>query len=225
MEPSGTPVDVYTVIARPADTEIEVQHSRFLTRLRRVGDEESARAVIDSARREHRTARHHCTAFVLGPDAQIMRSNDDGEPAGTAGAPMLEALSGRGVTDVVAVVIRYFGGVKLGTGGLVRAYGDAMTTALDAAGTRTRQRVAYLRVRVGIGEAGRLEHELRADGVQVAGVDYGADLPGPGGTEAGAALTVAVPAAGAGSSAERIAALTAGRAHVEDAGTGWADAP
>ncbi len=225
MTPSNTPRDVCTVIARPVDSEIEVQRSRFLTRLRRVGDEEAAREVIDAARREHRAARHHCTAFVLGPDGQVMRSNDDGEPAGTAGAPMLEALTGRGVTDVVAVVIRYFGGIKLGTGGLVRAYGDAVTTALDAAGARTRRRVAYLRVRVEISEAGRLEHGLRADGVRVEGVDYAAGIPESGGTEAAAVVTVAVPAADADAAPERIAALTAGRALIEDAGTGWSDAP
>ncbi len=80
-----------------------------------------------------RDARHHCTAFVLGPDGTTMRSNDDGEPSGTAGAPMLEVLRGRGLTDVVAVVTRWFGGTLLGTGGLIRAYGDAVSLALDGA--------------------------------------------------------------------------------------------
>lgn len=207
--------DGYTVIARPADVETEVHRSRFLARVRRVEDEDAAREVIDAARREHRTARHHCTAFVLGPDGRLLRSNDDGEPAGTAGAPMLETLTGHGVSDVVAVVTRYFGGVKLGTGGLVRAYGDAVSAALDAAGTLVRRRVDFMTVLVEITEAGRLENELRADGLPITGVDYRVD----------AALTVAVPAARAAGFADTVAARTGGRALVEPAGTGWVDDP
>lgn len=210
---SADGTDAYTVIAHETDVETEVQRSRFLARLRRVEDEESARAVIDEARREHRTARHHCTAFVFGPTGQLTRSNDDGEPAGTAGAPMLETLTGRGVSDVVAVVTRYFGGIKLGTGGLVRAYGDAVSSALDAAGTLARRRVAYMSVLVDIVDAGRLEHDLRADGLHVTDVEYAAD----------ATLTAAVPAARAAGFIDEIAARTGGRALVEPAGHGWVD--
>src|SRR5690606_19439535 len=118
------------------DAEIEVKRSRFLCRLVRVETEEAVRGVIDSARREHYGARHHCSAFVLGtasaPD-QVRRSNDDGEPSGTAGRPMLEVLSGRGLIDTVAVVTRYFGGTMLGAGGLARAYSDAVSAAIDGA--------------------------------------------------------------------------------------------
>ena len=86
---------------------------------------------MERVRSTSRDARHHCTAFVLGPDGTTTRSNDDGEPSGTAGAPMLEVLRGRGLTDVVAVVTRWFGGTLLGTGGLIRAYGDAVSLALE----------------------------------------------------------------------------------------------
>jgi len=118
------------------DSEIDVKRSRFLCGLVRVETEDAARSVIEDARREHFSARHHCSAFILGtasaPD-QVRRSNDDGEPSGTAGRPMLEALGGRGFIDTVAVVTRYFGGTKLGTGGLARAYSDAASDALDRA--------------------------------------------------------------------------------------------
>ncbi|RYE74360.1 MAG: YigZ family protein, partial [Myxococcales bacterium] len=116
--------DRYRTIAGTVEVEHVVERSRFLTQLVRVPDEASAREVIDVRRREHWSARHHCTAFVIGPDGALQRSNDDGEPAGTAGAPMLEVLRGAEISDVVAVVTRYFGGVKLGTGGLARAYSE-----------------------------------------------------------------------------------------------------
>ena len=87
-----------------------------------------------SMRAQHWDARHHCSAFVLGPRSELQRSSDDGEPAGTAGAPMLEVLRGAGVSDVAAVVTRWFGGTLLGAGGLVRAYGDAVRAALAEAG-------------------------------------------------------------------------------------------
>ena len=111
--------------------EIEIKRSRFITILRRAATEEDARALVSELRREFHDARHHCSAFVLGPDRDIQRSSDDGEPSGTAGIPMLEALLRRetvpGVTDlsdVSAVVVRYFGGILLGAGGLVRAYSE-----------------------------------------------------------------------------------------------------
>ncbi|HOA88438.1 MAG TPA: YigZ family protein, partial [Propioniciclava tarda] len=115
-----------------AESEFEVKRSRFLTTLARVDAEEAAREVIADVRRVHPAARHHCSAFIVEVEGaqHIERSSDDGEPSGTAGAPMLGVLRGSGVTQVVAVVTRYFGGVLLGTGGLVRAYSDAVAEAL-----------------------------------------------------------------------------------------------
>ena len=111
----------YRTVARSAVAETEVKRSRFLCRIERVESEGAARAVVDRARKEHWDARHHCSAFVLGPDGAVQRSSDDGEPSGTAGAPTLEVLRGRALSDVVAVVTRWFGGTLLGAGGLVRA--------------------------------------------------------------------------------------------------------
>lgn len=162
------------------DHEIEIKRSRFLCRIVRVDTESGARAVIDDARREHWGARHHCSAFVLGSaslPSQVRRSNDDGEPSGTAGAPMLEALSGRHLIDAVAVVTRYFGGVLLGAGGLTRAYSDAVLTTIDEARADgmlvARERRELFSLALSHSDAGRIEAELRQRGVTVLATDYG----------------------------------------------------
>lgn len=106
-------------------------------------------------------ARHHCSAFIIGPDARTGGSSDDGEPAGTAGMPMFTTLQRNHLTCVVAVVTRYFGGIKLGAGGLVRAYSDSVQQAIDAAGTRRVRLAQLLRVDVDYAEAGSVENQLR----------------------------------------------------------------
>ena len=154
-----------TIDAAPGegvDVELEIKRSRFLTRLRRITTEADARAVVEERRSTLFDARHHCSAFVLGPDARTARSSDDGEPAGTAGIPMLQVLQKHGLTDTVAVVTRYFGGIKLGAGGLVRAYSDAVAQAIDTAGTRTVKLSRILRVDVDYVEAGVIEDQLRS---------------------------------------------------------------
>ena len=130
----------YTTVDGDFAAELEIKRSRFITYLRRVDSEAAARALVAELRKKHFDARHHCSAFILGPDRTAMRSNDDGEPSGTAGIPMLDALAKRetgsgktDLSDIVAVVVRYFGGILLGAGGLVRAYSESVSTALDAA--------------------------------------------------------------------------------------------
>lgn len=168
----------YRTIDQPlggtAEAEIVVSRSRFLARARRVADEESARAFIAEVRSLDHDARHHCTAFVIGPDGSLRRSNDDGEPSGTAGRPMLEVVAGREVSDVAVVVTRWFGGILLGTGGLARAYSDATTAALDVAGVRTRRLWQQARVVAPMTEVGVLENRLRRD-TDVVDVQYAAD--------------------------------------------------
>ena len=162
----------YLTVAQSGTAEVEVKRSRFLCRIERVDSEEVARTVVERARKEHWDARHHCSAFVLGPDGAVQRSSDDGEPSGTAGAPMLDVLRGREVSDVVAVVTRWFGGTLLGAGGLVRAYGDAVRAGLDAAGVHERVLAALYDVDVSHAAAGRLESDLRARGVDVQDATY-----------------------------------------------------
>ena len=187
------------------------------------GGQADARGVVDEARRTLLDARHHCSAFVLGVDASVVRSNDDGEPAGTAGVPMLEAVLQRetapgrtDLTDVCAVVVRWFGGIKLGAGGLVRAYSDSVSGALDAAPLRTRSRLALLAVEAPHTDAGRWENELRAAGVSVLEASYGA---------AGVRLTVGVPDTeeARAAFAARLADVTAGAGHAERIGEDWVD--
>ena len=165
----------YLTIGRDGAAEIEEKRSRFLCTLARVEDDADARAVVERLRKQHWDVRHTCSAFVLGPPPQpVERSNDDGEPAGTAGAPMLEVLRGAGVSDTVAVVTRWFGGTLLGAGGLVRAYSDAVRTALDEVGTRRRELVREYEIEVPYDAAGRLETDLRSSGVTVLDTSYGA---------------------------------------------------
>ena len=160
----------YLTIAGRSSAEIEVRRSRFICDLER---EEAAREFIDAIRSGSREARHHCTAFILGPDGAIQRSNDDGEPSGTAGAPMLEVLRGHGVSDVVAVVTRWFGGVLLGTGGLIRAYGDAVGAGLDASILLTRELRLQALIEASHADGPRVENALRGHaGTTVITVNY-----------------------------------------------------
>lgn len=163
----------YETIAGPVDTELEISRSRFLTRLERVGTEAEAREVIARVRSEHPRARHHCSAFVLGPGARVQRSNDDGEPSGTAGAPMLDALTSAGLSDVVAVVTRYFGGVLLGAGGLTRAYRGAVAEAVQAAPRVRRAPRRAVAILISYEAAAQLEAEARRRGWNMGEAEYG----------------------------------------------------
>ncbi|WP_265521205.1 YigZ family protein [Oerskovia flava] len=154
------PVPLPTTIAAPVTTELVVKKSRFITHLSPVGTVAGAEAVVARVRKEHWDARHHCVALVVGTHADQQRSSDDGEPSGTAGVPMLEVLRQRGMTDVVAVVTRYFGGVLLGAGGLVRAYSGAVSAAVDAARTVHRAVVTEVRLTAEHTDAGRVAHLL-----------------------------------------------------------------
>jgi uncharacterized YigZ family protein len=122
-----------------------------------------------------RGANHHCFAYIIGDDEQcrIERYSDDGEPGGTAGAPMLQALKARDLVNVAAVVSRYFGGVKLGTGGLARAYSGTVISAIEKANLRPRLRWQVYRLTADHAEAGRLEAALRGRGFEVSDVTYG----------------------------------------------------
>ncbi|MDT8912142.1 YigZ family protein [Amycolatopsis sp. PS_44_ISF1] len=159
--------DRYLSVPGPGQHEVEIRRSRFLCALAPVTGEAAAREVIAARRRAEPAARHHCHAFVLGPDGRTQRSSDDGEPAGTAGVPMLEVLRRRSVTDTVAVVSRHFGGVLLGAGGLIRAYGQAVSEALDAVGVVEYRRLSLVEVEVDYTRAGRLENDLRSSSYPV----------------------------------------------------------
>lgn len=169
---------------RPADVptgwvsaETEEKRSRFISCAARVTDEDATRDFLASVRASYPDARHHCSAYILHVDAAnpVERSSDDGEPAGTAGQPMLEMLRGTGLQDIAVVVVRYFGGVKLGTGGLVRAYQDATRAVLKVLPVVTRQPRELWTVDLDHAVAGKVEAEVRGRGVDVT-ADYGASV-------------------------------------------------
>ena len=189
------------VANRTFTSEIEMKRSRFLGHIRRVQSEAEAREFIHAVRQKFPDARHHCSAFIFHvDDAQpVERFSDDGEPSGTAGGPMLGVLQGSGLLDVAAVVVRYFGGVKLGTGGLVRAYSDAVSETLQRVETTTRSRQDVYRLRVDHGTGGRLEAELRARGITVLETQCDAQIEFLLAVEPGADLEAEVSALTSGS--------------------------
>ncbi len=123
----------YLSIQEAVIDEIEIKKSRFITYLYPIQSEEEFDTHLAAIRKEHYKATHHCQAFILNEDASIQRMSDDGEPSGTAGVPMLEVLKNNDLTYIMAVTVRYFGGTKLGAGGLIRAYSSAVSEALEKA--------------------------------------------------------------------------------------------
>ena len=148
-------------IAAPVNHELVIKKSRFIAHVSPVTSPTEADAVIADVKQRAWDARHHCSAQVTGDFGDRARSSDDGEPSGTAGMPMLEVLRRRGLTDVVAVVTRYFGGIKLGAGGLVRAYSSAVSEALDLAMIVDRRLLVAVTVAVDHADAGRFDNLLR----------------------------------------------------------------
>lgn len=162
----------YRMVAKNGTHETEIKKSRFIAYLFRVKSEDEARLHIEAVRKEHWNANHNCTAWAIGEGQASQRSSDDGEPGGTAGMPMLEVLRKREVTDTLAIVTRYFGGVMLGAGGLIRAYGGAVSEALDAIGIVERKPLAVVHVAASYDDAGRIENAIRTRELQLVDVHY-----------------------------------------------------
>ncbi|GAT71877.1 YigZ family protein [Microbacterium hydrocarbonoxydans] len=191
-------------IASGVEHELVIKKSRFIAQLAPVSSVEEADAVIAGIRKRYWDARHNCSAMVTGLLGDQARSSDDGEPSGTAGIPMLEVLRRRELTDVVAVVTRYFGGVKLGAGGLVRAYSSAVSEALDLATLVRREALTQVTVDVPHADAGRFDNLLRDWAAQ-----HGATLGEPR-YGAVATLELWVPADSLIALADDLAAASAG---------------
>lgn len=162
----------YFIPAGPGEAEFTEKRSRFLGHIRHVDSEEEAKAFVNQIKKEHYDARHNCWCYLLR--GGVERYSDDGEPQGTAGIPMLEVFRREGVTDMVCVVTRYFGGVLLGAGGLLRAYTKSAKDALDAAGVSVVRRWVEAELPCSYALAERLKTEVAAfDGI-VTGMDYAA---------------------------------------------------
>ncbi len=152
--------------------EFTVQRSRFIAYVAAVHDEEEARAFVSRLRKEHYDARHCCSAWILGADGAKQKSSDDGEPGGTAGMPILETMKRRSLTDAAVVVVRYFGGIKLGAGGLVRAYSHAAAIGIDAATLARRITLRRLLVTVGYETLSAVEHWARQKKIRTGEASY-----------------------------------------------------
>ncbi|WP_217143615.1 YigZ family protein [Streptomyces sp. AC627_RSS907] len=206
--------DEYRTVARAGVHETEINRSRFLCALAPAATEQEAQAFIAAVRKEHADATHNCWAYVIGADAAVQKASDDGEPGGTAGVPMLQMLLRRDMRYVVAVVTRYYGGVKLGAGGLIRAYGGAVGEALDDLGTLTRRRFRLATVTVDHQRAGKLQNDLRAAGRAVRDVRY----------DEAVTLEIGLPEADVEAFRSWLADATAGSAGFELGGEAYGDA-
>ena len=164
----------YLVPTGPGEAEFTEKRSRFLGHVRPVESEEEAKAFIAQMKKEHYDARHNCWCYILRGGAE--RYSDDGEPQGTAGIPMLEVFRREGVYNVVCVVTRYFGGVLLGAGGLLRAYTKSAKDALDAAGISAVRRWVALDIPCSYSAAERMKQELSAFEGVVEDIEYGASV-------------------------------------------------
>ncbi len=160
------------VISREAEAEVEVRRSRFLAKTFRVASADEAAAALKRVKEERRDADHHCWAWRIGPAAEQARYSDAGEPSGTAGPPILQVLTRREVSNVLLVVTRYFGGVKLGAGGLARAYGEAAKAALDASKPRPLRLMATFRVDLPHSALAPFEHYLAKQGFEILGREF-----------------------------------------------------
>ncbi|MBB5173772.1 YigZ family protein [Texcoconibacillus texcoconensis] len=162
----------YYTVKGYGEHEIVIQKSRFIAYVQRVTTEEDAQAFINDIKKKHWNATHNCSAYMIGEQDHIQKANDDGEPSGTAGVPILEVLKKRQLKDTAVVITRYFGGIKLGAGGLIRAYGSSTTEGINATGVVERRLVQTLSVKVDYGWLGKLENELRNSRFRLKNIDY-----------------------------------------------------
>ncbi|MUO32643.1 YigZ family protein [Enterococcus gallinarum] len=162
----------YRTIREDGQSEQEIKKSRFICSLKRVTSEEEAKAFILALKKEHWKANHNCSAFVIGENNEIQRSSDDGEPSGTAGVPMLDVLKKNELINVVAVVTRYFGGTKLGAGGLIRAYASTVAAALKEIGIVEGTLNQTLYLTIDYPQLGKLQNHLEHQNIHLSSIDY-----------------------------------------------------
>ncbi|PUA39854.1 YigZ family protein [Paenibacillus elgii] len=157
----------YRTVRRFGSAEIVIKKSRFIGFAKPVETEEEAVAFIESIKKEHWSATHNCSAYMIGERDEIQKASDDGEPSGTAGKPILEVIKNQGLKNVVVVVTRYFGGIMLGAGGLIRAYTDGAVTGLAAAEQVYKVLHREVLVEVDYTWLGKVENELRNRGMMM----------------------------------------------------------
>lgn len=168
--------DVYMTLERPAEGVYREKGSRFLAFGFPIGNLDEVAWYLDSIRKKYHDARHHCYAFRYGPDASQFRMSDDGEPSGTAGKPIFNQLVQHNLTNTLCIVVRYFGGVLLGTGGLVRSYRSAAAGMIANASIITRHRQSRLRILFDPGMTGAVMRILHESGTTPCSQNYSGDL-------------------------------------------------
>ena len=151
----------FTVSQEVGEHEIIIQKSRFIAHIKRAETELEAQEYIQAIKKKYWDATHNCSAYLIGENDQIQKANDDGEPSGTAGVPILEVLKKRKLKDTVVIITRYFGGIKLGAGGLIRAYGKATSEGLNTIGIVERRLVQIIHVTIDYTWLGKVEKDLR----------------------------------------------------------------
>lgn len=169
-------IDSYITVREEASDEVVIMKSRFIGYAAPCETEEDALAFLRRIKEKHRDARHHCYAYVIGLNAGVMRYSDDGEPGGTAGLPMMDVLKNAGAVNCCVVVVRYFGGVLLGTGGLVRAYTLGCKIALEAAGLVRMELSDVLRCRISYPLWNSVQYAVQKLPVQLGDIVYAEDV-------------------------------------------------
>jgi uncharacterized YigZ family protein len=197
--------DEYITLSDTCHRELKIQGSRFLAEAYPVTDGASVRHYLSAIRKKYHDATHHCFAYRLGVDGKTFRHGDDGEPSGTAGRPILSAIDREKLTDTLVIVTRYFGGVKLGTGGLARAYGEAAQLAIDDAPKVMRYVTTALRIRFPHGSVGQVMSVIGRLGGKVLETAYDDDVH----------LRVEIRLSNAEEMKEQLAEQTAGRVSLE----------
>lgn len=166
----------YATILKPGTDEIIEKKSRFIGYICHAETEEEAVSFVTEIKKKHYDARHNCYAYAVGIEQPLLRFSDDGEPGGTAGKPILEVITGKQLYNVCIVVTRYFGGVLLGTGGLVRAYTDAAKACLDAVPVVKKRMVNPITITTNYTDLGKIQYILGKEGILIKDSEYGQDV-------------------------------------------------
>ncbi len=196
----------YRILLCGGEGEIVEKKSRFIATVQAVESEEAAQLFIEEMKKKYWDAKHNCSAYVIGKRGELTRCSDDGEPAQTAGRPMLEVLLGSEIRNVAVVVTRYFGGVLLGTGGLVRAYTQAVQEGLKACRTALMRYGVRYRMEADYNGIGRILYLLSERGIEQEQADYGERV----------SLQVIVPIGQADSFVQAVVEATSGRTEITE---------
>ena len=199
----------YKIVYEGGEAEIVEKKSRFIARVKKTETVEEAEAFINECKKKYWDARHNCSAFVIGSTNQNLRSNDDGEPSGTAGKPILEVLLGEELCNVTVVVTRYFGGTLLGTGGLVRAYQKATKEALEQCIIMTKEEGIKIQLVTDYNDVGKLQYLFGQKGISILESDYAQNVT----------LTILVPSEQKEAIIKEVTEHTCGRAEIEEGDT------